>query len=150
MRYGTAFHMLMQHAGAGASLDPREWAGRLGLPLAEVAPLCRQAAALLSDPSLTRFFEPGCYQRALNEWPLVTAAGVLRVDRLVEFAAEVWVLDYKAGGWSAIAGTALENEYREQVAGYCDALRAVFPSKEVRGLLLFADGSRLEIEGVAP
>lgn len=150
MRYGTAFHMLMQHARAGARFEPGEWASRLGLPLGEVTPLCRQASALLADPSLARFFEPDRYQRALNEWPLVTAAGVLRVDRLVEFAAQVWVLDYKAGGWSAVAGTALEQDYREQVAGYCNAVQCVFPSKEVRGLLLFADGSRLEIGDAQP
>jgi ATP-dependent exoDNAse (exonuclease V) beta subunit len=150
MRYGTAFHMLMQHAHAGARFDPQHWTGRLGLPLGEVAPLCRQADALLVDSSLTRFFNPGSYERALNEWPFVTESGtLLRVDRLVEFPAEVWVLDYKTGGWSSIAGTPLEGEYRAQVAAYCNAVRAVFPAKTVYGLLLFADGSRVTIEECA-
>jgi ATP-dependent exoDNAse (exonuclease V) beta subunit len=150
MRYGTAFHTLMQHAHAGARFDPQHWTGRLGLPLGELAPLCRQADALLVDSSLTRFFDPGSYERALNEWPFVTESGtLLRVDRLVEFPAEVWVLDYKTGGWSSIAGTPLEGEYRAQVAAYCNAVRAVFPAKTVYGLLLFADGSRVTIEECA-
>ena len=90
----------------------------------------------------------GRYERALDEWPIVTNAGELRrVDRVVELANEVWVLDYKTGSRAAVAGTALEADYQAQVQSYCAVLRSVFPAKPVFGLVLFADGSRIRVDG---
>ncbi len=146
-RYGVAFHLVMQHATAGARVGASELALRLGLPLAQVEPMWQQARRLMSDPELAPLFDPGCYQRALDEWPIVTGAGELRrVDRVVELANAVWVLDYKTGSRAAIADTPLESEYRAQVQGYCAVLRSVFPAKPVFGLVLFADGSRIRVD----
>ena len=64
---------------------------------------------------------------------------------VVEFADEVWVLDYKSGSRAAIANGELEAQYRAQVEDYCLALRAVFPTKRVFGLIVFADGSRIAL-----
>ena len=147
-RYGVAFHLVMQHATSGAGVSASELALRLGLPLARVEPMWEQARRLLADPELVRLFDPGRYERALDEWPIVTGAGELRrVDRVVELANEVWVLDYKTGSRAAVAGTALEADYQAQVRGYCAVLRSVFPAKPVFGLVLFADGSRIRVEG---
>jgi ATP-dependent helicase/nuclease subunit A len=150
-RYGTAFHLVMQQAASGAPVDAAELAQRLGLPLARVEPMCEQARRLMADPEIARLFDPGRYQRALDEWPIVTASGELRrVDRMVELEDQVWVLDYKTGSRAAIAGGALEAEYRAQVQSYCAALRSVFPAKPVLGLVLFADGSRIPIDAPGP
>jgi ATP-dependent exoDNAse (exonuclease V) beta subunit len=48
------------------------------------------------------------------------------------------VLDYKTGTPADDAG--LQDDYRRQLAEYRDAVRALFPSKAVRAMLLFADG----------
>lgn len=146
-RYGVAFHLVMQHATSGAQANAVELAQRLGLPLAQVEPMWEQARRLMADPELARLFDPSRYQRALDEWPIITASGELRrVDRMVELDGEVWVLDYKTGSRAAIAGAALEAEYRAQVQSYCAVLRSVFPTKPVFGLVLFADGSRIPID----
>jgi ATP-dependent helicase/nuclease subunit A len=69
--------------------------------------------------------------------PYVDAHGELkRIDRLVEFADEVWVLDYKSG---TDASHAQVREYRE-------AMRAIYAKKKVRCGLLFADGRLEEID----
>jgi ATP-dependent helicase/nuclease subunit A len=147
-RYGVAFHLVMQHATARAPVAASELADRLGLPLARVEPMCEQARRLMADPELARLFDPCRYQRALDEWPIVTGTGELRrVDRVVELADAIWVLDYKTGSRAGLAGMGLEAQYRAQVQGYCSALRSIFPAKPVFGLVLFADGSRMRVDG---
>ena len=42
--------------------------------------------------------------------------------------------------------TARLADYREQVAGYCRAVAGVFPGRAVRGALIFADGSVVEVD----
>ena len=146
-RYGIAFHLVMQHAASGAQMDAAELAQRLGLPPARIEPMCAHARQLMTDPGLARLFDPSRYLRALDEWPIVTAGGELRrVDRMVELEDQVWVLDYKTGSRATVAGSPLEAEYRAQVQVYCAALRSVFPTKPVFGLVLFADGSRIAID----
>ena len=66
---------------------------------------------------------------------------LLRIDRLVELDAGYWVLDYKSSG----RGTERIDDYRMQVSTYCQAVSAIFPQRPVRGALIFADASVLEV-----
>jgi ATP-dependent helicase/nuclease subunit A len=101
--------------------------------------LSGQAARLIGRKELRRFFDAAHYVTAANEVAYIDASGALRrIDRLVEFDDEVWVLDYKTG--DAAADQALQESYRKQLAEYRDAVRALFPQKQVRAMLLFADG----------
>jgi ATP-dependent helicase/nuclease subunit A len=144
--YGTAFHRLMEHLALQPDETPERLRRALRLPPAGFDALWAQAQRLLGDPSLARYFDAKSYRRALNEVSIITATGELRrLDRVVEYDDEVWVLDYKTGSYAALAGTPLESEYRTQVAGYCAALSQVYAGKVIRGELLFADGSRLEV-----
>ncbi|MDH4285724.1 MAG: hypothetical protein OEV35_10445, partial [Gallionellaceae bacterium] len=84
---------------------------------------------------------PQCYRRASNEMPYVNADGEMkRIDRLVEFDREVWVLDYKLGE----SGNAAR--YRAQMREYREAMQAVYAGKAVRCALLFAGGTLIEVE----
>ena len=72
--------------------------------------------------------------------PYVNAKGELkRIDRLVEFDGEVWVLDYKLGGSEDAA------RYRAQMQEYRAAMQAVYAGRKVRCALLFADGALSEV-----
>ncbi len=75
--------------------------------------LWQQAQHLLALPQLQRFFDPQHYRNACNEMPYVNAYGELkRIDRLVEFDDEVWVLDYKTGDKpdvAAVSGSRCRN-----------------------------------------
>ncbi len=113
---------------------------RLGIPSAEIDTLWQQAQHLLALPQLQRFFDPQHYLRANNEMPYVNAAGEMkRIDRLVEFGDEVWVLDYKTG---EIADPA---PYRAQMLEYRTAMQSVYAGKKVRCALVFADGVLREV-----
>ncbi len=134
-RRGTWLHALLQHLSEGNNADQVALQAQCAIPPAEMAALWQQAQALLAQPQLQRFFAAAHYRSAHNEMPYVNAQGELkRIDRLVEFESEVWVLDYKM---SASHDTA---PHRAQMAEYRGAMQSVYAGKAVRCALIFADG----------
>ncbi len=137
---GIWLHALLQHLTEGR-LDRAALQQSLGIPAAEIESLWLQADSLLSTPQLARFFDAAQYRAASNEMPYINAMGELkRIDRLVEFDDEVWVLDYKLGDSEDAA------RYRAQMAEYRAAMQAVYISKEIKCALLFADGALSELQ----
>jgi ATP-dependent helicase/nuclease subunit A len=67
-----------------------------------------------------------------------------RIDRLVEFADGLWVLDYKSSG----SDTSRIADYRTQVAAYCRMVAAAYPGRVVHGALLFADTALVEVDWI--
>ncbi|MBU0689400.1 MAG: UvrD-helicase domain-containing protein [Gammaproteobacteria bacterium] len=136
---GIWLHALLQHLTEG-SLDLAELQQRLAIPAAEIESLWQQAQGLLAAPQLARFFDAPQYHTACNEMPYINAKGELkRIDRLVEFDNEVWVLDYKLGDSEGVA------RYRAQMAEYRAAMQAIYIDKDVKCALLFADGVLSEL-----
>ncbi|HEY5994094.1 MAG TPA: UvrD-helicase domain-containing protein [Gallionellaceae bacterium] len=146
---GIRLHALLQHMtsprppageGQGERGSKEALQHRLNIPHAEMAELWPQAQALLAAPELARFFDAGLYRAASNEMPYVNAAGELkRIDRLVEFEQEVWVLDYKMGESEDAA------RYRKQMEEYRAAMRAIYAGKQVRCALVYAGGVLKEV-----
>jgi ATP-dependent helicase/nuclease subunit A len=102
--------------------------------------LWQQAQHLLALPQLARFFDAQQYRTACNEMSYINAQGELkRIDRLVEFDDEVWVLDYKLGDSEDAA------RYRSQMQEYLAAMRSVYAGKTVRCGLVFAGGALNEV-----
>ena len=139
---GIWLHALMQHLlPPGDVVDEADLRQRCGIPESEFDALLGQAHSLLAQPHLQRYFDPQHYCRACNEMPYVDAQGELkRIDRLVEFDGEVWVLDYKLGSGEDAA------RYRVQLEEYRSAMRAVYAGTPVRCALVFADGTLQEME----
>ncbi len=101
--------------------------------------LWQHAQRLLSLPHLSRFFDERHYQTASNEVSYVNARGELRrIDRMVEFDDEVWVLDYKTGASADPANHAAQMEE------YRSAMQAIYPHKTVRCAFILGDGKLLE------
>ncbi len=151
---GIWLHALLQHLTPPSPLTPLPLAGEgsalarerealrqlCGIPAEEMDALYQQAQALLAQAPLQRFFDPQHYLSANNEMPYVNAAGELkRIDRLVEFDNEVWVLDYKLGDSEDVA------RYRAQMQEYRAAMQSVYAGKTVRCALLLADGTLSEV-----
>ncbi len=113
---------------------------RLSIPSQEMDALWQQAQHILTAPHLTRFFDAQQFRNACNEMPYINANGELnRIDRLVEFDNEVWVLDYKLGDSEDAA------RYQAQMRGYQAAMQSVYAGKTVRCALVFADGVLSEV-----
>ncbi|MDD2914865.1 MAG: UvrD-helicase domain-containing protein [Gallionella sp.] len=137
---GIWLHALLQHLTDGSAANESEIQQRLAIPSAEMDSLWQQARLLLASPQLARFFDAQQYQNACNEMPYINAMGELkRIDRLVEFGDEVWVLDYKLGDSEDTT------RYLAQMQEYRTAMQLVYAGKMVRCVLVFADGVLSEV-----
>jgi ATP-dependent helicase/nuclease subunit A len=138
-------HVPKREEGMAFGREMHTWleASLSGFPLPEVTDEIRRSAqAILARPSLRRFFDPAQHLRAVNEGSFLAAADELkRIDRWVEFENEVWVLDYKSGS----AASAPMVQYRAQLAEYRRALQPFAKGRPVKALLIFTDGTELEL-----
>src|SRR5450830_1034290 len=137
---GVALHALLERMTEARTWPPvlpedaviARW---LPCPRPLATTIRAQAATMLAQPALERFFNPALYRHARNEMDIVTGDGVLRCDRVVVFDDEVWILDYKRN--------LLDSEraaYAAQLVGYRDAALSVFSDKRIRSALITADG----------
>jgi ATP-dependent helicase/nuclease subunit A len=140
-RRGTWLHALLQQLSErGSKIDQAALQKKNGIPAEEMDAILLQAQALLAHPELQRYFDVAHYLSAHNEMPYVNAQGELkRIDRLVEFDSEVWVLDYKTGASHDPA------PYRAQMMEYRNAMQSVYADKAVRCALIFSDGMLSEM-----
>jgi len=99
------------------------------------------ALRIYSIPGLAPAFDSSLHLRAFNELEFLDTHGrVARIDRLVEFEAETWVLDYKTGGLAEPDLSKRAQPHLEQMAGYRAAALDLFAGKPVRVALAFGDG----------
>jgi len=142
-RYGVWLHGLMEFLPDAPEVDDELQAllqRKLNIPSEQMAALWQHALDLLNAPALARFFDAQHHLAAANELAYVNAAGQLRrIDRLVEFAEEVWVLDYKTGE------NTTTQSYSAQLEEYRTAMQAIHPNKAVRCALILADGKLAEV-----
>ena len=138
MAHGTRLHAALDWLSAGGD------AGRPppGVPTADWPLLHAAARAILDAPQLRPFFDPAAHRRALNEVEFALPDGsVGRIDRLVEMADGIWVLDYKSGRPEG----PLLADHRAQLEHYRIVVGALFPGWAVRCGLIFGDGAFMEI-----
>jgi ATP-dependent helicase/nuclease subunit A len=95
------------------------------------------AEKILNAAELQRFFNADKFVAAHNEIEIaIQVNGELftqRIDRLVEFEREVWVLDYKTGAGNI-------ELHQAQIAAYCDAVMPLYKNKTVRGAVIDLTG----------
>ncbi|MBI5255316.1 MAG: UvrD-helicase domain-containing protein [Burkholderiales bacterium] len=132
-----------------------EWAAQPGAAMAELSalstaaareygvapalwPAVQQSAAdILQSPALAAFFDPARLRWAGNEVPVALDGRSLRIDRLVQLAADGswWVLDYKLH-----AAPHTLAAYREQLARYREAVASLQPGEAVHAAFITAGG----------
>jgi len=102
----------------------------------------REACAVVDEPALRDFFDPGRYETARNEMPLLYRHGTRQVsgvmDRIVVLEERVILIDYKTHRHATRANiSALAERYREQLQLYGTGLQSLWPGRDIRLLLLF-------------
>ncbi|MDP2878950.1 MAG: 3'-5' exonuclease, partial [Sulfuricella sp.] len=148
-RHGIRLHALLEWIAPPSPVLDRAWLqDRLEVDDAEFDALWQDALHLTQAPHLQRFFDPAGYVNAWKEVPYRTAAGESRrLDRLVEFEDDVWILDFKAaeraeeGNLAACAAP-----YLGVMREYRGAMEGVFAPKAVRAALVFGNGLLFEID----
>ncbi len=144
---GKRLHALMERL-TNASLWPvtippvavvARW---LDCSVSEAETACEQAARILAQPSLARFFDPAEYTFARNEMELVHRGELMRIDRLVIFENALWILDYKRNlyEWQ-------QADYQRQLARYRDACADLYPGMAISTALITVDGQLWVGEG---
>jgi ATP-dependent helicase/nuclease subunit A len=148
-RRGTLIHQLLERLVAVEPERRREaalrWlersAGVTDEALAsEIADL---VCGILSDPQFGPLFGPG----SLGEAPLAATLPDGRViagtaDRLLVEETRISVIDFKTGRVPA-TDAEIPASHRAQMAAYAEALRVIFPGREVRAALLYTAGPKL-------
>lgn len=143
---GIALHALLERLSNNASAWPfvmpatETIAGWLPCSSVMAQTIRGQAEAILGNLQLERFFHPGQHLYARNEMEVLHEQQLLRLDRVVVFATEVWVLDYKRQLLPS-----QRTDYLLQLQTYAQALRGFFADKKIRGALILADGSLVEL-----
>jgi ATP-dependent helicase/nuclease subunit A len=105
--------------------------------------IVEQVCGVLSDPRFAPLFGPG----SLGEAPLAATLADGRViagtvDRLLVEATRVSVIDFKTGRVPA-SEAEIPDAHRAQMQAYADALRVIFPGRELRSALLYTAGPLL-------
>jgi ATP-dependent helicase/nuclease subunit A len=148
-RRGTLIHQLLERL---AAVDPshREdcalrWLERsAGLQQPDLrVEIAGQVCSVLSDPQFAPLFGPG----SLGEAPLAATLADGRViagtvDRLLVEEHRVSVLDFKTGQVPEHEGR-IPGAHRRQMEAYVEALRVIFPAREIRAALLYTGGPQL-------
>lgn len=143
---GIALHGLLQrltHAGAAWPIvvpTPAYIATWVHCSLSVAAKIAAQAQLILNQPELRRFFDAHSYQKARNEISVSFAGEVLRLDRVVWFEDEIWILDYKR----TVQASNL-SEYRQQLARYRQAIMEIYRDKPVFCCLITANAELFQV-----
>ena len=128
-RHATALRWLEQSAGVTDADLRVEIAGTV--------------CTVLSDPRFSALFGEG----SLAEAPLAAALPDGRVvagtvDRILVEPKRVSVIDFKTGRVPD-SDSAIPASHKAQMSAYSEALRVIFPGREVRAALLYTSGPRL-------
>ena len=143
---GIALHALMERLSNQVLSWPVQIpeidaiAGWLPCSAHIAATIRQQAKIILSNKELEQYFNPARFIFARNEMDIQYQQQIVRLDRVVVFADEVWLLDYKR---QLLASE--RNDYQEQLKQYSDALMTIFFDKKIRSALILADGSLIEM-----
>ncbi len=146
---GTWIHQLLERLPAVAPGSREDLANRwlersAGVSEASIrSEIVDQVCRILSDESFSRLFGDDL----LGEAPLAATLPDGRViagtvDRLLVEEDRISVIDFKTGRVPARHAD-IPNSHHAQMKAYADALRVIFPGREVRAALLYTAGPKL-------
>lgn len=145
--WGTSVHAALEMLAP----QSRRTGLNFNTELADAAAL-QVARNLIAQPHLQAFFDPQHYVSAYNELELASSAGeLMRIDRLVETADTIWVLDYKLASQDDAA--LLKERHSAQLQKYVAVLQslsaanpnAVGNPKPVKAAIVTYDGKLVEV-----
>ncbi|MFH1442085.1 MAG: UvrD-helicase domain-containing protein [Candidatus Omnitrophota bacterium] len=92
---------------------------------------------LLNHSRIKPYFETKDAEVFLEKEIIDKFGSTKRIDRLIVYPQEVLIIDYKS--------TKEENaDYQQQVRGYIEVIKEIYPDKKIRGMLIYLDDFSLE------
>ncbi|HET9113317.1 MAG TPA: UvrD-helicase domain-containing protein [Burkholderiales bacterium] len=147
--FGTLVHALLEFMIPPAAIgDEAELRARFGNhPRFDAA--LQLGRSIVAQDHLQRFFDPVSYLRAHNELVYLRNNGsTYRIDRVVEFEREVWLLDYKTG--HSGEPEQLAAAHGAQLQEYRSAMRICYPDKTVFCALIDRAGKLIVVPAENP
>jgi len=96
---------------------------------------------VLEDADCGKFFRASGAEVFVEKEVVDSRGNAKRIDRLIVFPAEAWVVDFKSSREGA-------EEHRAQIAEYVRIIRQVYPGRSVRGFLVYLDDTTVvEVDG---
>lgn len=143
---GIIIHRLLQglpdiaparrRAAATAFVQRPAW----GLDAAMQEAIVAETLTVLDTPAFAPLFAAGS-QAEVSVTGLIGGYAVSgQVDRLAVTAADVWIIDYKTNRPPPREAAKVDPAYIFQMATYRAALKAIYPERAVRSVLLWTDG----------
>ena len=120
-----------------------------GLPDMILEEITRETLAILNDPQFAPIFGPGSMAEVPVSGLIPSSAGKNsqiingRIDRLLITPEEILIIDYKTNRPSPHHIKDVPQAYMDQLRGYHDILRQIYPDRPIRCALLWTDGPHL-------
>ena len=102
---------------------------------------------IINSMRLKRFFNRHEYVKAQNEVAYVNRSGdIRRIDRLVEFDKEIWIVDYKISlDQESKPSSQMRRQYTSQLVQYRDDLAKMRADKPIRVGVVLSSGVLIEL-----
>jgi ATP-dependent helicase/nuclease subunit A len=146
--FGTLVHKMLEIITAeNQEVGKDELRRMVGLDFADFDLAWDVTFKILNSPQLQRFYKPTEFLKAQNEVAYVNIRGdVKRIDRLVHFNEEIWVLDYKISlNESSLLNASKRSQYKQQLAEYKSDLQAMKIIKPIRMGIVLSSGDLIEL-----
>ncbi len=144
---GVHFHKLLEFLVPQSSSSEKtilmpseqELIDWLGVDQVMAKKLLNHVQTVLNAPNLQLFLQPGQWLQAWNELDITSETGKsFRMDRLVEFADHLAIIDYKLT--IPKHDNEMYGKYRDQLQNYQIELKRIRPDKENRAYLISSGG----------
>ncbi len=107
----------------------------------EFKELWDSAQGIMQSANMRRYVDPRYYKKAWNELSCSDGrGGVKRIDRVVEFSKEVYVIDFKSGNEIYGSDMQVKSDYQSQLLTYVTAMSKIFTNKNIIGLIVSLEG----------
>ncbi|MDA0237123.1 MAG: UvrD-helicase domain-containing protein [Proteobacteria bacterium] len=147
IEFGILVHKILETITADVDLISKEATQQLcGASSPNFDAAWDVSLRIVQAPQLKRFFMPGNYLKAMNEVAYVNNDGnIKRIDRLVEFDDELWILDYKISSDQSVhPNHDIQSQYKKQLTQYRDDLLQIKKMKPIRIGVVLSSGELVE------
>lgn len=148
MEFGTLVHKILETVTVDSELISKDAMKRVfdAIPN-DFDNAWDTSLKIINSISLKRFFNPKEYLKAHNEVAYINRSGdIRRIDRLIEFDDEIWILDYKISlDPDSKPSSEMLYQYKSQLVQYRDDFVKIRKDKPIRIGVVLIGGELIEL-----
>ncbi|MBT7426526.1 MAG: hypothetical protein HN781_01120, partial [Betaproteobacteria bacterium] len=148
MDFGTLVHKILEIGTLDVGSISKGEMEQMFEPVPDDFEMAWEASLrIINAPPMKRFFDSLEYLKAQNEVAYVNGSGDMRrIDRLVEFDEEIWIVDYKISlDHHSKPSSEMRRQYKSQLVQYRDDLVNIGVGKPIRIGVVLSGGELIEL-----